>query len=255
MRKTVWTCIVILCCFASSANAAGIQLFNQGPTLSGAIWYPCRAEPKYVELGDMAVAVDYGLVGVKDCPVTSAKLPLVVFSHGTGGWFGGHHDTAAALADAGFIVAAISHPGDTAKDSSRSDDLSIFGSRPADMVRLLDFLLQDWKDKAVVDQGRIGLFGFSMGGYTSLALIGVTPDFARACKDDATGFCAQLRSSEPPRPGPPQGMGRPATDRPRRALLAWRRRRARRYGRRAFRRQHPERRQARGPARPGGAPG
>ena len=200
LRKTVWTCIVILCCFASSANAAGIQLFNQGPTLSGAIWYPCRAEPKHVELGDMAVAVDYGLVGVKDCPVTGTKLPLVVFSHGTGGWFGGHHDTAAALADAGFIVAAISHPGDTAKDSSRSDDLSIFGSRPADMVRLLDFLLQDWKDKAVVDQGRIGLFGFSMGGYTSLALIGVTPDFARACKDDATGFCAQLRSSEPPRP-------------------------------------------------------
>ena len=40
------------------------------------------------------------------------KLPLVVFSHGTAGWFGGHHDTAAALADAGFVVAAINHSGD-----------------------------------------------------------------------------------------------------------------------------------------------
>ena len=195
MRTAFWPCIVTLCCLAPSADAAGIQLFNHGPALSGAIWYPCQGEPKPVELGDLAVGVDYGLVGVKDCPVTGAKLPLVVFSHGRTGWFGGHHDSAAALADAGFVVAAINHPGDTAKDSSRSDDLSIFGSRPADMVRLLDFLLQDWKDKAVVDQARIGLFGFSMGASTSLALIGATPDFARACRD-ATGFCAQFRGGE-----------------------------------------------------------
>jgi predicted dienelactone hydrolase len=98
---------------AFSANAAGIQLFNYGPALSGAIWYPCpQAESKYVPLGDLAVAVDYGLVGVKDCPLTGGKLPLVVFSHGHTGWFGGHHDTAEALADAGFVVAAINHPGD-----------------------------------------------------------------------------------------------------------------------------------------------
>lgn len=202
VSKAFWACIVALCCLASSANGAGIQLFNNGPALSGAIWYPCEGEPKDVPLGDLAMAVDYGLVGVKDCPLPRVKLPLVVFSHGSAGWFGGHHDTAEALADAGFIVAAINHPGDNAKDSSRSDDLSVFGSRPADMVRLLDFLLQDWKDKAVVDQARIGLFGFSMGGYTSLALIGVSPDFARVargCKD-ASGFCAQLRSGETPSP-------------------------------------------------------
>jgi predicted dienelactone hydrolase len=70
------------------------------------------------------------------------------------------------------------------------------------MIRLLDFLLQDWKDKAEVDSARIGLFGFSMGGYTGLTLIGVEPDFARvarACRD-STGFCAQLRSGETPSP-------------------------------------------------------
>ena len=50
-------------------------------------------------------------------------------------------------------------------------------------------------------------------------------------------------------------MGRPATDRPGRTLLAWRRRRARRGRRRAFRRQHPEGRPACRPARPGSAEG
>ena len=105
----------------------------------------------------------------------------------TNGWFGGHHDTAAALADAGFVVAAINHPGDNGKDSSRSRRPFRFVSRPADLVRLLDFLLKDWKDKAVVDPAKIGLFGFSKGGYTGLALIGAAPDFARfarGCKDD-----------------------------------------------------------------------
>jgi predicted dienelactone hydrolase len=199
LRKTSWASIVILCCLASSANAAGIQLFNHGPALSGAIWYPCQGEPKHVDLGDLAVAVDYGLVGVKDCPVSGAKLPLVVFSHGTKGWFGGHHDTAAALADAGFVVAAINHPGDTAKDPARTDDLSIYASRPADMVRLVDFVLQDWKDKGVVDPARVGLFGFSQGGYTGLVVVGAAPDFARVargCKDDAVRVCEQLRNGE-----------------------------------------------------------
>ncbi len=73
LRKAFWACIVILCCLAPSANAAGIQLFNHGPALSGAIWYPCQAEPKHVDLGDQGAGVDYGLVGVKDCPITGGK--------------------------------------------------------------------------------------------------------------------------------------------------------------------------------------
>ena len=185
-----------LCCLGSSVNAAGIQLFNQGPNLSGAIWYPCAGQPRHVELGNFGVAVDYGLQGVRDCPVTGAKLPLVVFSHGTNGWFAAHHDTAVALADAGFVVAAINHPGDSAKDNALSGELSQFVSRPADMIRLIDFVLNDWKDRSVVDPARIGLFGFSMGGYTGLALIGAVPDYARVARGctAATRFCEQVRS-------------------------------------------------------------
>ncbi len=107
LHRTFWACAAVLCCLSSPVRAAGIQLFNQGPALSGAIWYPCAGEPTHVDLGDLAVAVDYGLQGVKDCPVTGAKLPLIVISHGTNGWFAGHHDTAAALADAGFVVAMV----------------------------------------------------------------------------------------------------------------------------------------------------
>jgi predicted dienelactone hydrolase len=154
VRQKYWVYAIILFCPSASAEAAGIQLLNSDPGLAGAIWYPCAGEPKTVPLGNLAVKADFGLMGVKDCPVTGAKLPLIVFSHGRGGWFGAHHDTAQALADAGFVVAAINHPGDTANDSSRRDTLSAWVSRPVDMVRLLDFMLHDWKGKAVIDPAR-----------------------------------------------------------------------------------------------------
>jgi predicted dienelactone hydrolase len=115
----LWTCCVLalaLCCLTSPASAAGIQLLESNPGLSGAIWYPCAREPKQVALGVLAVNAEFELTGVQDCPVTGTRLPLIVFSHGRGAWFGAHHDTAEALADAGFIVAAINHPGDNAND-------------------------------------------------------------------------------------------------------------------------------------------
>jgi predicted dienelactone hydrolase len=72
------------------------------------------------------------------------------------------------------------------------------------MIRLLDFMLHDWKDKAVVDPARIGFFGFSKGGYTGLVLMGVKPDFGRLAKycKDTTGTCQQLHDGEAP-PNPP----------------------------------------------------
>jgi len=41
-------------------------------------------------------------------------------SHGTGRLYGSHYDTALALAEAGFVVIAISHTGDTYQDGSRA---------------------------------------------------------------------------------------------------------------------------------------
>jgi predicted dienelactone hydrolase len=189
LRGILWAFAVTLCCLGSPAEAAGIQLLESDPALSGAIWYPCAAEPTHVALGSLSVGADFDLKGVEDCPATGAKLPLVIFSHGR---FGANHDTAEALADAGFVVAAINHPGDTFSDSSRRDTLSVWGSRPVDIMRLLDFVLNDWKDRAIIDLAKVGFFGFSIGGSTGLALMGAKPDFGRVaslCKE-TTGACA-----------------------------------------------------------------
>lgn len=200
MLRRCWAAAMILGCLAAPAHAAGIQLLDSDPALAGAIWYPCAAQPRTVPLGNLTVQFNDSLPGVKDCPVAGTKLPLVIISHGRGGWFGGHDDVAEALAAAGFVVAAISHPGDNGKDSSKRDSLSVLQSRPEDIVRLLDFMLSHWKDRAALDPDSIGLFGFSNGGYTGLVLAGAQPDFGRVASvcTETTGACAQLHSGETP---------------------------------------------------------
>lgn len=53
-----WAYAIILCCLASPAQTAGIQLLDSDPGLAGVIWYPCAAEPKHVALGSLSVAAD-----------------------------------------------------------------------------------------------------------------------------------------------------------------------------------------------------
>jgi predicted dienelactone hydrolase len=172
----------------SHVRAAGFQFIDvpadaDGPALHGAIWSPCAEPPE--EPGR----------GVKDCPINGDKLPLVVISHGKGGTFNGHQDTAVALADAGFVVAAINHPGDTATDTSRTGELSVFVERPTDIKRLIDFMLGASPAADKIDPQRIGFFGFSRGGYTGLVLVGAEPHFGergRLCQQSPQ-LCDSIR--------------------------------------------------------------
>ena len=145
---------------AAVAQAAGFRFIEapagpDGPALKGAMWSPCSAAPGEIDLANVTVSE------VKDCPIGGDKLPLIVMSHGRGGSFVGHHDIAETLADAGFVAAAINHPGDTTSDMSRSDDLSVFIERPNDIKRLIDFMIGASPAAANIDLDRIGFFGFS----------------------------------------------------------------------------------------------
>lgn len=123
MRRFKFTLAAAFCFAATLAHAAGLQFIDvpadaEVPALTGVVWTPCATAAQQVLLRRLAVP------GVKDCPIVGERLPLVVLSHGRAGWVGLHHDTAAALADAGFVVAAINHSGDNAFDTSRVDELS-----------------------------------------------------------------------------------------------------------------------------------
>jgi predicted dienelactone hydrolase len=77
--------------------------------------------------------------------------------------------------------------------------LSVFIERPADIKRLIDFMLAASAAAANIDPARIGFFGFSRGGYTGLVLIGANPDWSNAiarCEGASAVICQQLRNKE-----------------------------------------------------------
>jgi predicted dienelactone hydrolase len=184
MRLLTSAIAAALCLSAATADAAGLRLVKVetgGATpMQIAVWSPCAAPAGEVKLRTIT------LPGTADCSVVGEKLPLIVSSHGYGGSFTGHHDTAETLADAGFVVVAVNHPVDTgAGDMTRADTLAVLTERSADIKRAIDYMLDTWPDHARLDPGRIGFFGFSRGGYTGLVIAGANPDIRKA-----TAFCA-----------------------------------------------------------------
>ena len=172
------------------AHAAGFQhgfaADLDGKQLEIGIWYPSKAAPVAMPMGPttMSVAVN--------APVDGRALPLVVISHGTGGSFMGHYDTAIALADAGYVVAAVTHRGDNYQDQSRSVFIM---DRPKQISRLIDHMLSNWDNRAAIDSARIGMFGFSAGGFTTLASIGGIADFSKVgptCRENPGDYACQL---------------------------------------------------------------
>lgn len=179
--------ILVACALAfSSFNvlAAGFRTITvEDPgskPITAGLWYPSdQAPPKEPNtLWELPVALD--------APVGKTNGALIVISHGYGGWYAGHADTAAVLADAGFIVAAPSHTGNTWSDMSSSIDQWML-DRPRHISRVIDQVLSDSALAGHIDENRIGFYGFSAGGFTALSLLGATPDFDRAaqhCKTD-----------------------------------------------------------------------
>ena len=118
------------------------------------------------------------------------KLPLVLLSHGTGGsaeqmaWLG------TALARAGFMAAAVEHPGNNAQAPYTAEGFILWWERATDVSEVLDGLLADPELGSHVDRDRIGAAGFSLGGYTVLELGGARTDIA-ALYD----LCAQQKEN------------------------------------------------------------
>ena len=203
-------CLVLaatFCLAVSSAHAAGLKFIQipagpeDSPAIDAAMWSPCAMAPADVRIGVLTVPA------VPDCPVAAERLPLVVISHGYGGWYLGHHDTAEALADAGFVVVAINHPHANHADMSRANGLGALIRRPFDIMRTVDFMLTASPDAGKIDPQRVGFYGFSQGGYTGLVIAGADPDFSKLpprCADPKATGCPQVNQvrsvQQEPRP-------------------------------------------------------
>jgi len=160
------------------ATQAGLRSFSASTAgaepVDVALFYPTQAQAQTIPMGPFAPVL------AMDGPLPERVKGLILLSHGTGGSELSHHQLAAALAQAGYLVAALRHPHDNWMDRSLVRRGEYFEERPRQVSRVLDALLSDpvWKDR--IPAQRIGALGHSAGGFTVLALAGAQADRQRA---------------------------------------------------------------------------
>ena len=147
------------------------------------IWYPvdpaaaAGATPSEYSL---APGLGYtSTTALADAPVAGGDFPVVVYSHGGGGfrWIATFYTE--FLASKGYVVVAPDHPGSTAVDQltggavDREQNAFL---RPADITLTLDSVLAANETEGdplqgSMDETKIALSGHSWGGYTSIATV------------------------------------------------------------------------------------
>ncbi|MBS1529989.1 MAG: dienelactone hydrolase [Bacteroidetes bacterium] len=176
MKKLILIISLLVPFIAGAQNIGETTLhFNdvsrQRP-LTTEIWYPTADTIKKHDTNFQPFA---RMETVKDAAI-SGKYPLIMISHGTGGGRLTLEWLADILVKNGFIVAAVDHWGNT-YDNKIAIDFVTPWERPQDISFVLTGLLKDDKFGPAVDRDRIGAAGFSIGGYTVIALAGAQLDY------------------------------------------------------------------------------
>ncbi|HYV90778.1 MAG TPA: hypothetical protein VE978_03310 [Chitinophagales bacterium] len=180
LSKTILLLLFVLPQFAAAtvSKFVGEQTLNiydykRDRKLITEIWYPTNASKRSASHVDPAEEVFIReMKTIEGAPFSDVKKhPLILISHGTGGNRESLQWLAVALAQQNYIVAAADHFGSTL-DNPDPEAVVKFWEQPLDITCVLTFLLDSSSFKNLIDTGKIGAAGFSIGGYTVLALAG-----------------------------------------------------------------------------------
>lgn len=136
-------------------------------------FYPAIGKPRSSRIDGYPVEV------AEEATVATGRFPLLVLSHGNTGSPLALHYLATALARRGFVVVAVVHPGDNARDHSRLGTLSNLYGRPLQVSAAITAARDDALVGPYLDEGKVGVIGYSAGGETALILSGARPDLDR----------------------------------------------------------------------------
>lgn len=137
------------------------------------VFYPSSGEARPVRIEGYQTRV------AQDAPVAMGRFPLLVISHGNTGSPMALHDLANGLARQGFVVVAVIHPGDNSRDRSRLGTLSNLYGRPLQVSAAITAARADTLVGPYLNDGKVGVIGYSAGGETALILSGAQPDLDR----------------------------------------------------------------------------
>lgn len=172
----------------SRIGAQEISVFvaSRQMTIKTMVWYPTVENGTSALIGDNAVFA--GTPAQIDAPPKDGNFPLILIAHGgfraapnAASWL------ASRLAHKGFIAVVVTPPTlpNGLPDQSVLEEL---WQRPADLSSVLTTLISDGPLAIHVDQDRIGIVGFFLGGTSALRLVGARMDakaYAGSCAGEA----------------------------------------------------------------------
>jgi predicted dienelactone hydrolase len=141
----------------------------QGVSFTTLVHYPTVVPSVPTPLGPYTLDVS------PDAPLAQGRFPLVMISHGGGGWHVLYRSISTHLAQHGYIVGLVEHPGDNRNDNSKADTHDNLVNRPRHVRLAIDAVCADGAFGIAVLPDRIAMIGHSLGGYTALAVAGGVP--------------------------------------------------------------------------------
>ncbi len=170
---------------------------QQPRPLAATIWYPAQRQSAVQPWQGGVFAFGNNAPDAQFAG-SHGRLPLILVSHGTGGAAAQLSWLAEALAAQGFLVAGVNHHGNTAAEAEPLiAGFVLWWERARDLGVLLDRLLADPRFAERIDPQRIGVAGFSLGGYTALLSAG-----ARVDLDAFKAHCSAHADDDGCRPPP-----------------------------------------------------
>lgn len=175
-------------------GAVSGNMQEENRNLSVRFWYPAETdngiEPVAYShvmkpIGQELVEITYqGRAGTNAKPLADQKFPLIIMSHGFGGWNTQFSNLGEHLASRGYVVASIEHADQPVE--SVSSFLLSFGnvliSRMLDQRQILEAILKQAGTSesgplSQIDPEQVGLIGYSMGGYGAISTMGAPYSF------------------------------------------------------------------------------
>jgi len=179
--------LVLICLFYFSCSEKDHKTSNIGQVslkyndskrsrpLDVEIWFPTHYSISTKRIEELKVREEKSLFKIlptiPNAKIIDDKLPLLIVSHGTGGnrfsltWF------IEKMVHKGYIVVSLGHYGNTTFNKLPREFVK-WWERAIDVQFVLDRILENPKFKNHIDHEKIGGAGFSLGGYTNIALAG-----------------------------------------------------------------------------------
>ncbi len=138
------------------------------------VWYPSNADEDILYntvIGQTPVNIPGQ--AQRDATPLEGSYPLIITSHGQPGTRFQFAYLSEHLASQGYVVASIDHTGSTYQDLSQEDYISSIVYRPQDILFALDEIP---KTLSSADGSKVGLIGYSYGGYSVINAAGAGLD-------------------------------------------------------------------------------